>query len=1481
MSAPAIDRIYALSPLQEGILFHTLSSPGTSTYFEQFSFTLNIDIDLVSLERAWQTVLDRHAVLRSSFHWKKLDKPFQVVHSPVKLPFEQQDWSALSVEEQQDRLQALLQADRARDFDLSVAPLFRMVAIRMAPAVWQLVISFHHVLLDGWSVAIVFREAAACYAAYCQGQEPSLEPVRPFEDYIAWLQQQDFGTAETFWRRMLDGYTGAVPISIDSAPGRMVGPGEPYQSQQTTISRATTAALQTLARTHQLTVNTVLQGAWAVLLSRYMGSNDVVFGVTASGRPVELKGIESMVGLFINTLPVRVQVQPEQPVLVWLKNLQRLQFEARQYEHTPLVDVQGWTDVPGGTALFETIVGFENYPILSAPQDDAGVVRLGDVFERTNYPLSLIVSPGPELGIVLMSVSTRFETESIARMLDHLRTLLEAIAADPDRRVSDLPMVTDAERRQLLVDWNETRTPYATSTCVHQLFEKWAADTPDAPAVSCKDERLTYAEVNRRANRVAHCLRSRRVTAGVPVAICLERSSSMLIAILGVLKAGAAYLPLDPAYPKQALAFMLRDSGARALLTSRDLASHVAEDAGNVLFMDAEEIASAPIENPAPVSTAEDLAYIIYTSGSTGRPRGVEIRHRSLLNLVCWHQREYAVTPQDRATQVAGPAFDASVWEIWPYLSAGASIHVIADDIRNSPHELIGCLAEEAVTLSFLPTALAEMVLDASWPDGMRLRALLTGGDKLHRAPRHDLPFVLVNHYGPTENTVVTTSAVVRPGTESAPPIGRPIDNVRVYVLDVHGQLAPVGVPGELCIAGDSLASGYRNLSELTAAKLVANPFDQTAGGRLYHTGDRVRYRADGHLDFLGRLDTQLKLRGFRVEPGEVETVLAQHPSVRESVVVAREDARGDARLVAYVVEQNGGGPSTPGGETPWEREQVARWSRVYQETYVQAAPADPRFNIIGWNSSYTGEPLSEAEMREQVDATVARIRALKPHRVLEIGCGTGLVLFRVARECQQYVATDFSTPAVEYVRRQLDDLPNVTVLQAAADDFSAIAAGAFDVVVLNSVVQYFPGAAYLERVLRGAVAALRPGGHLFIGDVRSLSLWEAFHTSVEVASADQDVRREDIQDGVRRRLRQEPELVVGLEFFAGLAARLPGVAGVEVQLRRGWSANELTAFRYDVWMVIDGGGAPVRPMEELRWDRLGSVAALRSRLAERDLESRVVRGVPNARVMEAVAALAWIRGGAAPSTVGAWRQLRAQTQPAGVEPEAIWQMANELGYEAHVGWGATADTADVLLRKPRPRTAAVATGWQRFKRVHSTLRSHTNDPQRGEADQRLIPVLRDYLRERLPDYMVPSAFMMLDALPLTPNGKVDRKNLPSPAAPPVARAGGFLAPQSDIERQIAGVWQEVLGVEAVGTSDNFFDLGGHSLLMVRVHGRLSEIFQGNLTVVDLLRYPTVASLAAFIATETEEPAVSLASSDRVSRQKDAFARQRPGASGR
>ena len=532
MKDETVERIYELSPLQEGILFHTQHSLNSEMYFEQFSFTLRGAIDVSALRRAWQAMVDRHAVLRSSFHWRDLEKPLQVLHRHATLPFDCRDWTDVAPADQQARVKAFLRADRARGFDLSAAPLIRLAIFGLASDVWQLVISFHHILLDGWSLAIVFREASELYRGYCVGQERQLEPARPYEDYIAWLQDQDVAKAETFWTDYLSGYKGPSPLAIDTAQGTTSDPSEQYASHRVRLSRETTAALQSLGRTHQLTLNTLVQGAWAVLLSRYLGESDVVFGAAVSGRPTTLKSVESMVGLFINTLPVRVEVDPQALLLPWLTGLQKRQFDAREYEHSPLVDVQGWSDVPRGTMLFDTIVGFENYPIIDASRDGNDAVALSDVFERTNYPLSLIVWPASELQITLMHVCPRFEAAAVARMLGHLQNLLDAIAADPERRVKDLPLTSEAERRQLLVEWNQTQASYPVE-CVHLPVERWAAETPDAPAASTQTERLSYADLNQRGNRLAHCLRRRGVAAGSPVAVCMERSAETVAALLG------------------------------------------------------------------------------------------------------------------------------------------------------------------------------------------------------------------------------------------------------------------------------------------------------------------------------------------------------------------------------------------------------------------------------------------------------------------------------------------------------------------------------------------------------------------------------------------------------------------------------------------------------------------------------------------------------------------------------------------------------------------------------------------------------------------------------------------------------------------------------------------------------------------------------------------------------------------------------------
>jgi amino acid adenylation domain-containing protein len=529
-----------------------------------------------------------------------------------------------------------------------------------------------------------------------------------------------------------------------------------------------------------------------------------------------------------------------------------------------------------------------------------------------------------------------------------------------------------------------------------------------------------------------------------------------------------------------------------------------------------------------------------------------------------------------------------------------------------------------------------------------------------------------------------------------------------------------------------------------------------------------------------------------------------------------------------------------------WNARQVERWRDIYDELYQQpAAERDPRFNTVGWNSSYTGEALPPAEMREQVDATIARIRALRPGRVLEIGCGTGLLLFRLAPECERYLATDVSETAVSYVQRQVGQLPQVEVRHAAADDFTFVDRAGFDLVILNSVVQYFPSAEYLERVLRGAVAALKPGGHVFVGDVRSLGLWEAFHTSVELARAGAATGRDELREAVARRLRQEQELVIAPEWFEGMQSRIDGLTAVEAQIKRGWSANELTRFRYDAVLSVGGPPEPARSVDEIKWEDVRSIEALAGLLDRRQDAPLIVRGVPNARVSTAIGAVDWLRADdAGAATVGAWRE-HAASIPGGVEPEAVWEAAEAMHYDAHLGRAGGERQFDALFRPHG--SGPVATGWQRGDPAGQSRRQHTNDPEKSEAAQTLVPSLREYLRERLPEYMVPGSFVVLDSLPLTPNGKVDRRSLPDPDRIRPEFDSAYVAPSTPGEDTLARIWAELLAVERIGVHDNFFELGGHSLLAMRVISRVRDVFRVQLPLRKLFEFPTVAGLARSI----------------------------------
>ena len=1018
-------------------------------------------------------------------------------------------------------------------------------------------------------------------------------------------------------------------------------------------------------------------------------------------------------------------------------------------------------------------------------------------------------------------------------------------------------MATASAGDRPLPSWNNTQADYPQDKCIHQLFEAQTNRTPDSVAVVFESEQLTYRELNAKANQLARHLQGLGVGPEVLVGLCVDRSLDMVVAMLGILKAGGAYVPLDPAYPAERLAFMLADANLSIALTQEKLASGLLNSSAQAtpfeivgLDKDWEKISQQSAENVNSTIHSDNLAYIIYTSGSTGKPKGVQITHKSVVCSLDYTCKYFELTECDTLVAVASICFDTSVMEIYSPLNVGARLVIASDEATKTGRILAQLLTLSGATIMVSTPSTWHMVLEAEW-DGNKQFKIICGGEALSRNLANRLlekSSYLWNCYGPTEATIYSTTCQVSPG-EGCVPIGKPIDGAEIYILLESGKPAPTGVPGELHIGGATrLARGYLSRPELTEEKFIPNLF--CAGDRLYKTGDLARYLPDGNIEYLGRIDDQVKIRGFRIELGEIEAVLLEHPAASQVVVAAREDIANNKRLVAYVVSSL----SDP-SKTTVEEEQVKQWGRLWDEAYKKPAEEwDSALHIGGWNDSYTKKALPTIQVQEWVDCTVKRILALQPKRVLEIGCGTGMLLFRIAPHCEHYWGTDVSVEAIRYVKQEISGkslAPTVTLRATPADDLEGIDAG-LDTVVINSVIPMFPSMDYLVRVLEKVATLVKPGGAIFVGDVLSRPLLEAFHTSVQLYQAPDSLSTAALQHDIQERIAREKRLNIDLEFFAALKEHLPQISHVEIQLKRGYSQNELTRFRYDVVLHMGKKApAPTAPIY-LNWqqDRL-TVAAVRQQLLEAAPEILVVAGVPNTRTWADLQAIEWLASPDCPETVG---ELRQNISQAGIEPEDWWQLQSEVDYRINVTWSSNSDENCgeayydvVFVRKDSsiiPDSSIISPQETPQQNELKPWSDYANQPYTGSKPGRLIPQLRQFLREKLPDYMVPSAFVLLDELPLNPSGKIDRRALPAPDRSRPVLDVELVAPRTPTEEIVAGIWAEVLSLDELGVLDNFFMLGGDSIQATQLVSRVRDTFGVELSLHQLFESPTVAELS-------------------------------------
>jgi amino acid adenylation domain-containing protein len=1446
---------------------------GSSTEYNlPESVRLRGELDLEALKKTIEALVERHESLRTHFAIIG-GHPVQVILPTLSVDLPVDNLSNLDKSTQQEVVADAQRREWTLPFDLARGPLLRMKLLKLGEHDHVLLRSFHHIVFDGWSVGVFNREFMLLYEAFHGGRPNPLQPLSiQYADFTLWqrrcLDEQAIKDHLDYWRKQLAG----IPEQLELPHDHPRGTRQTFAAGLYTLHfpAELESSLPRISQVHHATLYMSLLSGIAILLQRYSNQYDIVVGSPIANR--QEAQLEQLIGFFVNSLVMRVQVDPAANFSSLLAAVQKTTLDAYAHQDLPferLVEELSPQRSLSTTPLFQVMFAVQNAPMGKQKLKNLEVEteRIRNEGLRTRFDLELHAWE-LETGLDLLWVYNRdiFDPWRVEQMARHYQKLLEAAVAALESPIRDLEMLSAAEKRQLLTEWN--RTAIAFPNClVHERFAEQAARTPNAVAVFYAGDSLTYRELNERSNKLAHHLLRLGVRPETLVGICLERSLEMIVAVLGILKAGGIYTPVAVDLPAVRRTSILAGSGVRHLITGstdveqyQDLVEHVV-----ALGRDAAELARESSTNPTIIQFAESPAYVNYTSGSTGQPKGVLVPHSSIMRLVC-DPNFVRLDSSTRLLQMAPLSFDAATLEIWGALLNGGSL-VVMPAGQVSVQEIGEVIRRFEVNTLWLTAGLFHEVVDHELDAFSGVHQLLAGGDVL--SVEHVKRVLLahphcqvINGYGPTENTTFTCCYPVSRSVPVADtvPIGFPINNTRVYVLDADLKPVPVGVTGELYAAGAGLARGYLDRPDLTADRFLPDPHGAT-GERVYRTGDLVRWRSDGAIEFVGRNDEQVKIRGFRIELGEIESVLKEHDSVQDALVLVRK-IENDKQLLGYVVAT----PET-GQQDNAQGSHIVHWRQLYESTYKKAVSEAGDFNIVGWNSSYTGDPLPAEEMRIWVEDTVGRLRRLQPCRVLEIGCGTGLLLTRLAADCESYVGLDFSSEVLAQLGLYLTtrpDLDHVVLRQGLANELGFLENDSVDLVVLNSVVQYFPNVDYLMEVLEEAERVTRRGGHVFIGDVRSYPLLEAYHTSVQLYKAGEETLLADLRRRIVQEMNAEDELLIDPVLFTELVQRRPKIGRADAALKAGGYDNELSRFRYDVTLGLGKTENVVEPESWITWDEGGNWRQeLEQVLAERPGAAVGVRGMRDRRVAAAVEAVHLLHADRA--GVSSVEQLKTAHFGGGEDPAAVVELARRLNAE-YCWRGFGGDGLYDVIFNPRWETAAAIEDVP-----PSHYRRYANAPAQAAEIARLGKTLHDWLLQRLPGYMVPAAIMVLSSWPLNENGKIDRKALPTPER----AAEDYRAPRTPQEEILCDIFADVLALERVGITDNFFDLGGHSLMATRLVSRVRATLGVELMLRTLFEYPTVSQLVPHLDTAAQSRPPLAAANPRPAHVPLSYAQQR------
>ncbi|QHW23261.1 non-ribosomal peptide synthetase [Rhizobium leguminosarum bv. viciae 248] len=1435
---------------QQRLWFLDRLAPGNPFYTVCLELPLSEAIDDDLLQQTLIEITRRHAALRTTFA-EHDGQPMQIVHAHPDFPLERLDFSALSPAATGRALAEIAAEETARSFDLERGPLAVARLVTLAPGRYRLFLTLHHIVCDGWSLKVLGHELGTIYKALAAGEMHGLpELAVQYRDFSSWQRATLAGSRMAghlaYWSRQL---VDAPQLAIPTDFRRPTIPTYGGAFVSLSLGRKCAERIQVLCAEAGCTPFMLLLSAWMILLGRQADMEDIIVAAPSAGR--QRRELEPMIGFFVNTLVLRGDLSDNPTFRETIYRVRATCLEAYAHDELPfdrLIEEIAPERRGDRNPLAQVI-----FQLFSARDRTLGSAAPAERQRGTSkFDLRLdLWDSGDGYSGELEYSTDLFEHATAELMAEQFQVLLHDLLINPDRPIAEAAIMSQREFDWLLAHCNHTDRPWPVTSSIVDRFDEIVARHGEATAVSWYGREMTYSEFDRTSDGVAAQLATAGVRPGDRVATLLPRSPEMLVAWLGIIKAGAAYVPLDIDTPAARLRGLLDTVRAAAVVSDASNAATLGDGSPQIILADMARWQAGGMRQPICVGP-DDLANVMFTSGSTGKPKAVLIVHRGIVRLAVG-QEFWSLRPGERVAQGSNCGFDAATLEVWSALLNGCCLVGLEREEILSPDRLGQRIVAGEIDHLFITTALFHRLAEERADVFAPLKSLITGGSRLEpasvrRVLQTGRPGCFVNAYGPTETTVLGTVWPIRHLDDRAAsvPIGTPITNGTAYVLDRLGRLVPRTMPGELFLGGPGVALGYLGDPRQTDRKFGPSPF--RAGERLYATGDRVRMRHEGELEFLGRFDDQAKVRGFRVEPEEIAAALRSHPGIAEAQVLINEvpgtEGPTENRIVAFYV------PISQTGESEGRKadeEGVAYWRRIYDDVVYPGVGEQPvsnaQFEITGWNDSATGELLREADMAEQVRQTADRVQALGGRDILEFGCGTGLILFKLAPEVGSILGIDISARAIAHVRKTAQEagLDNVTVRQGGVEALVDFADESFDTVVLNSTVQYFPSAEYLDALIGELLRVTRQKGAIFLGDIRHLGLLETFHAEIALGQADIAASVAAIRSVVARRVEEEQELLLDPRWFLALRDRYAAIGDVTIQLKRGEGHNELARFRYDVVLHLGVTSMPVTA-EELDWGATGAtIEAVLDRACRMGKPELVIRGIPNARIASAHDAARALAGIGGPQTVGEVHKIAREAIPEQLSPEAVWCACEKRDLSAQIGWGKNPGRFDVLISssKDRPRSAFAGA-----PPVDASL-SLANTPAHGRRLRRLETELTEYLELLLPNYMLPQSFVRLPYLPLTASGKVDRKALA--ASTPSISSGPARAPRTEMERRIAAIFCAVLQMQRIGLDDDFFRFGGHSLKATQVVSRIATEIGVAVPLRAVFESATVAGLAEVV----------------------------------